>query len=319
MSSRRNFFKIALQGLGSGLLVGCGQKSDDSRSKYDYDLANLKKVDPQWLKYSELRRINLSIAEPSAITTGSQDYIFVAGKHAVQKLDMQGTVVSKFAIEGQPRSIAVDTDDRVYLAFTAHIEVWNERGTQLARWDELDNKAILTGLAINEESCFAADAGNRLIHHYNLEGRYIGELGRKNADNDAPGFIIPSPYFDVSTGHYGELWATNTGRHFVENYATDGRRVSSWGKASYNIKGFSGCCNPTHLAVMKNGRFVTSEKGLPRVKVYGPSGELEAVVAGPNEFKENTTGLDLAVLQDGIIAVLVPEERQIRLYTPIAR
>ena len=31
---------------------------------------------------------------------------------------------------------------------------------------------------------------------------------------------------------------------------------------------FFGCCNPAQLAVLPDGRFVTAEKGIPRVKIY---------------------------------------------------
>ena len=79
----------------------------------------------------------------------------------------------------------------------------------------------------------------------------------------------------------------NTGRHRVEAYTRDGDLEFSWGKASAAIEGFCGCCNPTGLALLPDGRCVTCEKGLPRVKVYSPQGVFESVVAGPESFPEN--------------------------------
>jgi len=35
-----------------------------------------------------------------------------------------------------------------------------------------------------------------------------------------------------------------------------------WGKRS-GIADFFGCCNPAHLALLPDGRFVTSGKGIP--------------------------------------------------------
>ena len=48
---------------------------------------------------------------------------------------------------------------------------------------------------------------------------------------------------------------------------------------------------------MDNGKFVTSEKGIARVKVYNGLGELESVVvAGPqNSLMLIQWGIDLAV------------------------
>ena len=60
----------------------------------------------------------------------------------------------------------------------------------------------------------------------------------------------------------------NPGRHKIEAYTFDGELETSWGTPATTIGGFSGCCNPTHIAMLPDGSFVTSEKGLARVKVY---------------------------------------------------
>jgi hypothetical protein len=80
------------------------------------------------------------------------------------------------------------------------------------------------------------------------------------------------------------------------------------------IDGFCGCCNPTHMAILDNGSFVTSEKGLPRVKVIAPTGELQAVVAGPGQLAPDTVGLDLAIDPEGRILVLDPAARMVRVF-----
>jgi len=100
----------------------------------------------------------------------------------------------------------------------------------------------------------------------------------------------------------------------VENYRADGTPVSSWGQASMRVEGFCGCCNPSHLAVRRDGSFITSEKGLVRVKLYGPTGEFRGVVAPPDAFDEGTVGLDLAADADGDVLVLDAVRRQIRVF-----
>jgi hypothetical protein len=81
------------------------------------------------------------------------------------------------------------------------------------------------------------------------------------------------------------------------------------------VEGFCGCCNPTHMAILPDGSFVTSEKGLPRVKIHAQSGELKAVVAAPDSFAEHTVGLDLAVDSAGRILVLDPVARAVRIFS----
>ena len=115
----------------------------------------------------------------------------------------------------------------------------------------------------------------------------------------------------------GLLRVNNPGRHRVELYTPEGDLELSWGRPSIAIDGFCGCCNPVGLAMLKDGRYVTFEKGLPRVKVYGSEGKFECVVAAPDFFKdvgsnesimaaEQTSygGLDGAVDAEGKIFIL---------------
>jgi hypothetical protein len=75
-------------------------------------------------------------------------------------------------------------------------------------------------------------------------------------------------------------WSTPGARR-IEAFTLDGDLLGHWGEASSRIEGFFGCCNPSHLAVLADGRFVTSEKGVPRVKIYSAQGEFESVIAAP--------------------------------------
>ena len=89
-------------------------------------------------------------------------------------------------------------------------------------------------------------------------------------------------------GRDGLLRVNNPGRHSVEVYSAKGDLESSWGKATATLStAFCGCCNPVGVALLADGRCVTCEKGLPRVKVYSAQGVFESVVAGPESFPEN--------------------------------
>jgi hypothetical protein len=90
------------------------------------------------------------------------------------------------------------------------------------------------------------------------------------------------------------LRVNNPGRHRVEVFTTNGELELSWGKPSLTIEGFCGCCNPIGLALLPDGRWVTCEKGLPRVKVYGADQALESVVAGPDSFRENARAVQVS-------------------------
>jgi hypothetical protein len=80
------------------------------------------------------------------------------------------------------------------------------------------------------------------------------------------------------------------------------------------IEGFSGCCNPSHFAILEDGSFVTSEKGLARVKIYNRIRDIVSVVALPDQFIEGTVGLDLAVDSSQKIYVLDPRQKLVRIF-----
>ena len=83
------------------------------------------------------------------------------------------------------------------------------------------------------------------------------------------------------------------------------------------LDGFSGCCNPSHIALLSNGSFVTSEKGIERVKIHLPSGDYRCVVAGPEQFEAGTVGLDLAVDSRDRIFVLDPMRSRVMVFSSI--
>jgi hypothetical protein len=79
-------------------------------------------------------------------------------------------------------------------------------------------------------------------------------------------------------------------------------------------EGFSGCCNPAHFTFLPDGRFVTSEKGLVRIKTYKPSGEFEGVVAAPSKFKNEGEAPDIAADSNGNIYALDFDKKMIRVF-----
>ena len=183
-----------------------------------------------------------------------------------------------------------------------------------SHWESLGEDAIITSIALSDQHVFIADAGNRIVWKLDKNGNLQGRIGEKDAAKDIPGFVIPSPYFDVAVDLDGFLWAANTGRHSLENYTTDGDFRSSWGEYSMKIDGFCGCCNPSHFMILEDGSFVTSEKGIPRVKVYNRLGNLVSIVAGADQFDEGTVGLDLAKDSSQRIYVLDPRRKMVRIF-----
>ena len=108
-----------------------------------------------------------------------------------------------------------------------HIEIWNSAGKQLARWNSCGSDAVITSIATSGNNVFVADAGQKVVYRFDKKGNLLNKIGLKDPATGVPGFIIPSPYFDLGISNDGNLWVVNPGRHSFEKYTFDGKLLSS--------------------------------------------------------------------------------------------
>ncbi len=285
-----------------------------NKNIYEYRIDKLAIVDTSLICYSETQQIAANIPNLKGIATDHEDNIYVTGKNKILIYDQGGNLQKEIKIRPDALCISVDRKKSIFIGAKDHIDIWDTTGKIINSWKAKNDKAIITSIAINEPSVFVADAGNKIVYHYDMKGNLLNEIGRRDSLAGIQGFIIPSPYFDVAIGRDGELWAINTGRHQFEAYDYDGNLKSSWEKTSMTLEGFSGCCNPSHVAILPDGSFVTSEKGIERVKIHDPSGKFNCVVAAPDQFDKNTKGLDIAVDSKNRILILDPKKEMIRIF-----
>jgi hypothetical protein len=224
--------------------------------------------------------------------------------------------------------LAVWDDGSIYVGMKDYVEVLDPMGKPVASWESLGDEAVLTSIARHGEAVFVADAGHRVVLHYDTRGTLVDHIGEKDPDRNIPGFAVPSPHFDLAVGRDGMLRVVNPGRNRIDTFTVDGDLEFWWGERSNGIKGFCGCCNPVSFALLPDGGFVTAEKGLVRVKVYNSDGGFVGVVAGPDQFTGGKqikicetpeecqgTALDVAAGADGRIYVLDPADNTIKVFT----
>ena len=283
-------------------------------NQYEYKLDKLKQVDTSLLCYKEMQSIEILDTKIYGIAVDADDRTYVTAENKVLIFNNNGDSLLSFTVKGNANCITAAADGSLYLGFKDHIEVWSKKGELISKWDTINVAAYITSIAVDENSVFLADAGNKIVHHFDKKGKLINKIGKRNKEKDILGFFIPSPYFDIMIGRDGELWAINTGRHTFEAYDKEGNLKSKWQRRSMRLEGFSGCCNPSHVAMLSDGSFVTSEKGIERVKIHHANGDLKCVVAKPDKFVEGTVGLDLAVDSKDRIFVLDPEKRMVRIF-----
>jgi hypothetical protein len=221
---------------------------------------------------------------------------------------------------------------RTYVGIGPLVAVYASDGNSVGTWSEgLNEDSVLTAIAVSEEEVFVADAGNRVVVRLDAEGQRIKEIGRVDSQRGIRGFVLPSPYFDMAVSGDGLLRVANPGTRRIEAYTIDGDLLGHWGTASAEIDGFFGCCNPSHFALLPNGDFVTSEKGIPRVKVYSKEGDLKSVVATPEMLApelspgddirdDHSLGVfDVATDGAGRVFVLDPKTRRVRVFESLEK
>ena len=295
--TRRHFINRAVRDAGllavSGVSIATsvrlarGASPGKEPNPFAYDVERLRKTDPKLIHYEQVGRFAGPKPEPRRITIGPEDRVYIAAGNYVSVLDGEGKRISEIDLGSAARCVAEAGDGTIYAGVRDHVEVFDRKGKRLATWDSPGKRTWLTGLAVGENDVFAADAGNRVVLRYDKSGKLAGRIGERNKERNVPGLVMPSPYLDVVLGRDGLLRVNNTGRHRVEAYTSSGDLEFFWGKPTGAIEGFCGCCNPVGLAMLPDGRYVTCEKGLPRVKVYSPEGVFESVVAGAESFVEN--------------------------------
>jgi len=262
-----------------------GEKGSGLDKEFVYDIEDKIKIDPNLIFYAESSiPIVTGFKASHGIAVDTNGTIYAAGDKAVRLFDSGGNLQGEILLDSSPRCITVNKNGKIYIGMKNHVQVYDGNQKRLASWPHLNDDAILTSIAVLKNDVFVADAGNRIVLHYDTNGKLLNRIGGKNKKRNVPGFVIPSPYFDLAIAGDGLLRVVNPGRHRIEAYTFDGDLEFWWGIYSPNIEGFCGCCNPVNFAILDNGSFVTVEKGLVRVKVYDVDGNFVGVVAGPEEL-----------------------------------
>lgn len=281
---------------------------------FEYNIDNFAQSGASYLSYEQVHDFPLQADQAHALGVDDWDRIYVSDGNKIDMHDEQGRLLQSATTAGFIRALDVDINNDIYLALESAVELLDSTFARKAVWPDLGSPAFFTSIAVGDTEVYVADAGQQVVWRYDKAGNLLNKIGEKDVSRDIPGFLIPSPYFDVLIDPDGYLWAVNTGRHQFENYLPDGSLRSSWQKSAMSIDGFCGCCNPVHAAMLPDGAFVTSEKGLLRIKIHNAIGELQAVVALPDQFDNDTEAVEVAVNSKEQIIVLDAKRQQVRIF-----
>ena len=317
---KRSLIVVILVILGvilSVILVDFAKNRPDRRGENPYALEvdKYKEADPELISHKETRVLDLGGMEAASIDY-FEDHLVVVGKSSLLILTPQGERVDQLTIGENPVAVSMNEED-YFVAYRRHVSMINREVGSQVHWDELDERTVITNLALGKDRLYVADAGNRRVLIYSLDGQFMGEFEGKADSEAGHGFIVPSANFDLVVNAFGELWVVNPGKHALERYSDEGRLMGFWERRSFEIDGFLGCCNPARITSMEDGAFITSEKKMIRIKIHEPSGELRSVIALPGQFEEEGKAPDVCAGPGGVVYALDFERMQIRIFEEV--
>ncbi len=310
-SSRRRFLvQATTQASAIGIVGGLSVRADD-----------LSVQSEQTPKSQFSRVLNFTVPGKHAIAlaVGPKDQIYVAVDRQVKIFDRDGTHHRTLDFRKLPRGLAVDSKGTLYVAMARGIEVVHVNDER-DQWSPPVNNVWLNSLTINSSEVCVADSASKVVWRFDRTGTVLGRYVPFTGNS-----TTASEFFAI-TASEGRLHIADPRRHQVAAFDAAGQCEHRWGIASRELAGFSGCCNPVSLAIRDDGRIVTAERGILRVKLFSDQGVFISLIAGPEYFATSsvsekktesdcaTAGLIVAVDASRRTIVLDPASRLLQVF-----
>jgi len=239
--------------------------------------------------------------------------LHAAGDAEIKVYDPSGRLVSKWRTARPALSIAVASTGHVYCGEEEQIETFDPASKTARVWKDPKMLGRVTAIGFAGKYVLAGDAAGRAIRRLDVGGRTVNTIG---TDNNVGGLLIPNGTVSFGVDGEGVIHAANPGKHRVERYSGDGTLLGHFGRFHFqDPAGFTGCCNPTNVAV--SDRIYVTEKAPPRLKVYGKDGQFEGVIA-TECFDPNSKNIPVLAGPRGRVYAADPVRLHILVFEPEA-
>ena len=224
-----------------------------------------------------------------------ENRIYVALSDKMSVFDLSGNPQYDFTIEAGVRDIVIDRIENgtIYLLYPTKIDLYSFEKKKIYECKSCSDNSDYCAITTTKDYIFVTDAENKNIVQYDKQGRLVRFI------KSPEGFIIPSYSFDILNIN-DTLYCSNSGRHKIESYTSDGEFIASFGVAGTQAGAFAGCCNPVYLAKSIDGNILTSEKGNPRISSYGRDGEFRTILFNSNLLGGGTVAYRMKVAGENI-------------------
>jgi hypothetical protein len=251
--------------------------------------------------------LNIKEGSLKAVTVSIKGRIYLGGDSFVSCFDNDLKLVWSIRTPFPVTSLS-NFGDTIYASTIELIIVINTNGEIKDEWGPYEDKSLITSVSANKSFIAFADAGNKMIFILDKSGVVKKLIGQNDGQ-----FILPSPYFDVALNEDNAVFVANTGHRRIETRNIEGELKSYFGEPGTAPGAFCGCCNPAHFAVIPNG-FVTSEKGINRIKILNKSGAFVEYVSAVNKFYPSVP-LDVASVDGKTIYAANPVDSKLYVFT----
>jgi len=256
---------------------------------------------------------NVFFANLRGVGVDADGQLWAVGDSECRAYDAEGVLQQSWLTAMPPHSVAVSRRGEVFVGEEGQVEIFDASGELAGTWSDPEKLGLVTSIGFVDDDVLFGDAVGRAIRRYDSKGQYLNDIG---TDNRQKGFRIPNGVVDFGVDADGVIHAANPGMHRVERYAVDGQLLGRFGRFNgVDPAGFSGCCNPTNVAVAGRDQIYTSEKAGPRAKVYDVDGNLVAVIAD-EVFDANAKNMDIAVDSAGRVYVADTAQRAVFVFAP---
>jgi hypothetical protein len=248
------------------------------------------------------------------IALDSEDRILVLGDGEVRAFEPNGDFIRNWRAPAGAQCLTVGQENQIYFGLMGRVEIYSAIGNRIGGFAVVDGNhaANITSIKISEAEILVADAAARFIRRLDSNGKQTGDIGTQGK---VRGFMLPNRSLDFDVSPSGVIFAADSGRHRVSSWTLSGSPIGYFGKFGHtNPQDFVGCCNPVNLAIAPDGKIVTAEKVIARLKVYDPSGKILALI-GPEHFDPKCVHLHLAVDSKDRILVADPMRRELKIFS----
>lgn len=247
------------------------------------------------------------------IAVDQRDQLYTVGDSELKVFDGGGALRRRWTTSRPGFSVAVADDGSVYVGQTGQVEIFDAAGNLSTTWSDAGRLGQVTAIGFVNDNVLVGDAADRCIQRYDGGGRFLNNIGK---DNRMKGFRIPNGVVEFGVDGGGIIHAANPGKHRIERYTPEGELLGHIGRFDgLDPSGFTGCCNPTNLAVAGRERIYVTEKAGPRVKLLDFDGNLQAVIA-TDVFDPNSKNMDIAVDSNGRVFVVDTVKLEILVFAP---